>query len=304
MRFSVVQSVSFSVFVALLGSASAGTINLTSGSFDPGPPTSGLSGGPVHFEGDRGFTSDGSVGGNEGSQITGCEFCTPGTTIHLSAAGYPVGEATLDGFSFTSGLQTPEILYFQMLGGEVIAPPFGPSSIATLVVPLEFSGFFDHAIDPAFPFGDRAIETLVANAVATLTLTRVEFPPSSGEFRWRPTDIVYDIVPIVSVVIDLTPNTINAKSHGKISVAILSSQTFDATTIDQQTLRFGKTGQEQSLRSCKKHAKDKSRDGLSDLVCSFETAATGLQAGDTTAVLTGTTSNGTSFSGTESVRVH
>jgi hypothetical protein len=114
MRFSVVQSVSFSVFVALLGSASAGTINLTSGSFDPAPPTSGLSGGPVHFEGDRGFTSDGSVGGNEGSQITGCEFCTPGTTIHLSAAGYPVGEATLDGFSFTSGLQTPEILYFQM----------------------------------------------------------------------------------------------------------------------------------------------------------------------------------------------
>ena len=65
MRFSVVQSVSFSVFVALLGSASAGTINLTSGSFDPAP-TFGLSGGPVHFEGDRGFTPDGSVGGNDG----------------------------------------------------------------------------------------------------------------------------------------------------------------------------------------------------------------------------------------------
>ena len=47
MRLALAQSVSFSVFVALLGSASAGTINLTGGSFDPsslipsGIPTGG-----------------------------------------------------------------------------------------------------------------------------------------------------------------------------------------------------------------------------------------------------------------------
>ena len=94
MRLALAQSVSFSVFVALLGSASAGTINLTGGSFDPSSliPSGIPTGGPVHFEGDRGFTFDGSVGGDEGSQVSGCDFCTPAVLTGK----------TSDGTSFTS----------------------------------------------------------------------------------------------------------------------------------------------------------------------------------------------------------
>jgi hypothetical protein len=62
------------------------------------------------------------------------------------------------------------------------------------VSPLTFSGFFDHLIDPAIPppSGRSTIDTLVGDAEATLTLTRIE-PFSPGDFRWRPTGIVYDI---------------------------------------------------------------------------------------------------------------
>jgi len=179
--------------VLFVRSASAGIINLSDGSFDPTSAFPNLpSGGPVNFEGDRGFTFNGSVGGGEGSVISGCDFCAAGTTIHLGAAGFPVGTVTLDGLSFTTGLQTPNILEFHM-AGDVVAPPFGGSSISTLLVPLSFSGFFDHLTDPAVPppSGGSTIDTLLGSAEATLTLTRVQ-PSSSGEF-WRPTGITYDI---------------------------------------------------------------------------------------------------------------
>ncbi len=154
MHSTFVRSASLLVFVVSLGPASAGIINLTSGSFEPMFASTVGSGGPVHFEGDRGFTFDGSVGSvDEGSQILGCDFCTPGATIHLFAGGFPPGTATLEGLSFTTvGIHSGgfNLLEFHM-GGDVVAPPFGASSTATLVVPLTFSGFFDHLIDPAVP---------------------------------------------------------------------------------------------------------------------------------------------------------
>jgi hypothetical protein len=90
------------------------------------------------------------------------------------------------------------------------------------------------------------------SAIATITLTFFNFPPAPG---WQVDHVTYDIEGVPPVAIDIKPRTINAKSHGKISVAILSSETFDATTIDQHALRFGATGQEQSLAQCKKNTR-------------------------------------------------
>jgi hypothetical protein len=200
MRSTVVRSFALFAFVVFVRSASAGIINLSDGSFDPVPPPGNIgSGGPVHFEGDRGFTFDGAVGSvDEGSSVSGCFFCLPGTPIHLSAGGFPPGTATLDGLSFqTVDIHSGgfNILEFFM-SGDVVAPPFGASPTATLVAPLTFSGSFDHLIDPAVPppSGGSTIDTLVGSAEATLTLNKVE-PFSPGEFRWRPTGIVYDIGP-------------------------------------------------------------------------------------------------------------
>ena len=80
MRPTLVRSFALLAFVLFSQSASAGIINLSDGSFDPVPPPGNIgSGGPVHFEGDRGFTFDGSVGSvDEGSSVSGCFFCLPG----------------------------------------------------------------------------------------------------------------------------------------------------------------------------------------------------------------------------------
>jgi hypothetical protein len=98
------------------------------------------------------------------------------------------------------------------------------------------------------------------------------------------------------------PNSINPRSRGKIPVGILSGTAFDASAqVDKTSLTFGRTGDEPSLEFC--HAEDVNRDGLTDLVCHFDTRATGFQPGDTQGVLKGRTVSGQPLQGTDSVKI-
>lgn len=111
----------------------------------------------------------------------------------------------------------------------------------------------------------------------------------------------------VQVDIDIKPgdfpNSINPRNNGKIPAAILSSPGFDAPTqVDPSTLTFGRTGDEQSLAFCR-GSEDVNGDGLLDLVCHFETQASGFQPGDTQGILRGRTHDGTALEGTDSVNV-
>ena len=114
------------------------------------------------------------------------------------------------------------------------------------------------------------------------------------------------------VAIDIGPgdpnNQINPKSHGKVQVAILSSADFNALLIDVSSLRFGPTGQEDSLSRSKGAPRfrfqDVNHDGQLDLVVEFETDKMGFQPGDTQGVLTGGLEDGTAFSGTDVVNVN
>ena len=305
MRLTLVRSASFFAFVVTIGSASGGTIHLSSGSIDYPNLLSGD--GTVHLVGDRGFTFDGGALVSPLGAARCVSPCSPGITISLSASASGndlPGNATLDGISYTNigDPNSPESMSFNITG-EVIAPPFGPSSTEVLVAPVTFRGTFTHRQIPAFPFNPTS-ETLVGGAIATLTLVQGVF---NDRPTWFATHVSYDIVPNLPIVIDIKPGTsenpINSKSHGGIPVAILSTQTFDAVTIDPQTLRFGETGQEESLASCAKEGTDVNRDGLPDRLCSYETDATGFHEGDTTGVLTGMTLDGTPVRGTDSIRV-
>jgi hypothetical protein len=110
--------------------------------------------------------------------------------------------------------------------------------------------------------------------------------------------------PIVTVAIDIqpgiSPNSINLRSRGKLSVAILTTDTFDATTVDATTVLFGRTGIEAALS----HAvlEDVNRDGKLDLVVQFNIQATGILCGDTSASLTGNTRGGQAISGSDSIQ--
>lgn len=111
----------------------------------------------------------------------------------------------------------------------------------------------------------------------------------------------------VQVEVDIKPgsflNSINPASMGKIPVAILSSASFDAPgEVDLTTLAFGRTGNEQSLAFCR-GSEDVNGDGLPDLVCHFDTQASGFQPGDTEGVLRGRTYDGSDLEGADSVHI-
>ena len=107
----------------------------------------------------------------------------------------------------------------------------------------------------------------------------------------------------LDVQIDIKPgsdvNPINLKSKGVIPVAILTTEDFDATTVDPGTVRFG-VGLATEKHGVG-HIEDVDTDGDDDVVYHFPTQDSGLECGDTTATLTGTTFGGQSVMGSDSI---
>ena len=95
----------------------------------------------------------------------------------------------------------------------------------------------------------------------------------------------------IQVTIDVKPgsdrNPINLKGNGVIPVAILTTEDFDATTVDPATVRFG-PGEAEEAHG-KGHIEDVDNDGRDDLVLHFKTGEAGILDGDTEAGLTGQT---------------
>jgi len=95
--------------------------------------------------------------------------------------------------------------------------------------------------------------------------------------------------PEISVPIASERND-NINLHGQIQLSILSTSTFDASTINPSTVLFGKTGTEASAEHFM--LRDVNRDGKIDMRLRFDTKKTGIQYGDTQAILTGETNGG------------
>jgi hypothetical protein len=88
-------------------------------------------------------------------------------------------------------------------------------------------------------------------------------------------------------------------------VAILSEPDFDAPAdVDVSSLRFGRTGTEESLAFCNDGG-DLNGDGRDDLMCHFETQLADFCGAPCArrAVLTGVTWDGTPIHGSERIRL-
>ena len=107
-----------------------------------------------------------------------------------------------------------------------------------------------------------------------------------------------------SVSIDIkpgnTPNSVNPDSKQNIPVAVLTTETFDATQIDPSTIVFGPDAAGES--HARSHIEDVDGDGDADLVLHFRVQEAGIQCGDTEATLTGETFDGRQVTGADSVR--
>lgn len=104
----------------------------------------------------------------------------------------------------------------------------------------------------------------------------------------------------INVAIDINPgrdvNRINPNSKGKIGVAILSTETFDATSVDTGTVRFG------TATVVNATIKDVNGDGRPDMVLNFNTTDVGIACGDASAFLTGATLSGQLLQGSDTIR--
>ncbi len=107
----------------------------------------------------------------------------------------------------------------------------------------------------------------------------------------------------VTVDIDVKPgsdrNILNLKSAGRVPVAILTTGTFDATSVDPSTVKFGRTGTEAHALSSS--TEDVDIDGDLDMVLQFKLQETGILQGDTQTMLMGRTFGGTPFKGSDSI---
>jgi len=90
---------------------------------------------------------------------------------------------------------------------------------------------------------------------------------------------------------------LRGKFKGGIPVALLSSVTFNALEVDQTSLKFGATGNEESLVRCNRHGVDVNRDGRPDLICHFDLGKAKFEIGDAEGIVTGATDSGAPFEG-------
>lgn len=106
-----------------------------------------------------------------------------------------------------------------------------------------------------------------------------------------------------SVDIDIKPwscpNSINLKSRGVVPVAILSTSSFDATTVDPATVTFGPGAASPTTGG---HIEDVNLDGVLDIVFQFNVQDTGITPGLTGANLWGQTYGGVTINGYDSIR--
>ena len=114
-----------------------------------------------------------------------------------------------------------------------------------------------------------------------------------GSFTPDPLQAAVDIIP------GTFPNRVNPSSSAKIPVAVLTTETLDASSIDPSTVRFGPTGMEAAPMYS--DLEDVEGDGDIDLLLGFHVQDTGIACGDLAAWLTGNTFSGRSVEGTDTI---
>lgn len=172
----------------------------------------------------------------------------------------------------------------------------------SVAVDNEMNGFDDDPLVSNLPFTNPvAVVPTVGGIWASLFL----FLPLSVP----PTAVAYDNIQVllqaVTVAVDIDikpgsfPNSINPRSDGVIPVAILTTGTFDATTVDPATVLFGPTGTEAA--AVQSALEDVDGDGDTDMILHFDTQDTGIECGDTSVSFTGQTFDGQAIEGSDSI---
>ena len=121
--------------------------------------------------------------------------------------------------------------------------------------------------------------------------TRVEVEGNFYHLTLAPLEVNIDIKP------GSDPNSINLKSKGVVPVAVLTTDGFDASTVDPTTVEFAGTSPVRWVMC------DMDGDGDMDILFHFKTQELDLDENSTEATLTGNTYCGLPIEGTDTVKI-
>ena len=234
--------------------------------------------------------------------------CTDG--IHLEGATQGGGISFTGRFVPSGG--TVDDLASPIAIERGFTPPLVPFDFPAVDPPVAIDANNDGSIDPGselFPFYG-IIDTRWDGGLQLPVGAHVRLTAPFSDSRATVFDgivqscTLFSTTTTTSVRIDIDPLTTTnvvrpLQPRRPILVALLSSATFSADGAVFSAIRFGKTGTEAApllgLRI------DLNRDGRRDLVLAFRTGSTGIACGDTTALLSGVTTAGSAYSGTDSI---
>jgi len=172
----------------------------------------------------------------------------------------------------------------------------------------------DGSLDSSFGIGGKVTTSFggafgdVANALVLQPDGKIVAAGTDEATSWDFALARYEGTAVIRVAIDIKPgsttNPIKLSSTGRIPIAILSSSSFDATTVDPASVCFG-DAQAPAQRDCTvahSSLEDVNADGRLDLLLLFETMQTRIDPGDTQACLSGRTFSGLGVEGCDSIK--
>jgi len=222
--------------------------------------------------------------------------CTPGMVLGTNSnfSGL-LGRSTV---AVVNGVQLFPVTLtgsLNFVSSPIVLPNVG-NTMFRITIPFSFSGDIS-GLSYAPPFS----ATLSGYGFATFNFDFLEgWDPLTPryrlygvEYKFEPARMLVDIKPAGF------PNMINPRSRGKIPVAILTTELFDATAVDPTTVLFGATGME--VAPVQSATEDVDGDGDLDMVLHFVTQDTGITCGNTFALLTAVTFGGEKVKGFDSI---
>lgn len=254
------------------------------------------------------YTAGGSQGSNVITQYDRVRFDPPTLLVNIGDQWFS---------SSTGSLMHGQVQVTSMPYGVAMAcvAAYNPAGVANIdltgtpfkVVDGFYVGGYLPAGVPTFSSNDQIVDLTGGGYCGWITPNPYIYDPynNSGGFQL---DLGYIGPVLQEVEIDIKPgsdpNSINLGSNGVVTVAILSTAMFDATTVDPTTVALADAAVKVKGKGTPMAAvEDVDGDGIDDLVVHVETQGLSLTDGAAQAILTGETYGGMVIAGVDAVRI-